>query len=137
MWRTLCATLQPTRGQAMVEVALAFPLLTLVALTLVQFALYVHAENVVIGAVQDGARVAANTDCTMSDGIADTRTILQAGLGATASSITVQGSDDGQEVTITATGGLPVILPGITGVTLPLKARASVSKEVFVVGPSG
>ena len=121
----------------MVEVALAFPFLVLVALGLVQFALYVHAENVVIGAVQDGARVAADSDQTVSDGIAHARTIVQAGLGATASSIAVQGSDDGQEVTISATGRLPTILPGGPSVSLPLKARASVSKERFVVGPGG
>lgn len=129
--------LQPRRGQAMVEVAVAFPLLVLVALALVQFALYVHAENVVLGAVQDGARVAANSDRNVSDGIADTRTILRAGLGAMASSIGVQGSDDGQDVTISATGGLPMILPGVASVRLPLKARASMSKETFVVGSGG
>src|SRR5262249_46309395 len=102
-----------TRGQAMVEAALAFPVLVLVALALVQFALYVHAQNVVVGAVQDGARVAAASDRTLSDGVADSQAILQAGLGARASSIAVQGSDDGQAVTILASGSLPVILPGV------------------------
>ena len=121
----------------MVETALAFPLLVLTALGLVQFALYVHAENVVTGAVQDGARVAASADRNVSNGTATTETILRAGLGERASAIAVQGSDDGTEVTITASGGLTTILPVGTNVTLPLKARASVSKESFVVGPGG
>lgn len=127
----------PSRGQVLVEVALAWPLLVLVALGLVQFALYVHAESVVLGAVQDGAREAANSDRNVADGIADTRTILWAGLGRTALSIVVRGNDDGQDVTITATGGLPMILPGVAGLRLPLQARASVSKESFVVGSGG
>ena len=47
------------RGQALVETAIAFPLLLIAALGLVQFALFYHAQNVVTGAVQEGARVAA------------------------------------------------------------------------------
>lgn len=121
----------------MVEAALVLPVLVLIGLGLVQFALYVHAQNVVVGAVQDGARVAAASDRTVSDGIVDSQAILRAGLGARASSIAVQGTDDGQTVTITASGSLPIILPGVAGVALPLKARASVSKENFVVGSNG
>ena len=44
------------RGSAMVESAITFPVLLMVGLGLVQFALFYHAENVVTGAVQDGAR---------------------------------------------------------------------------------
>jgi Flp pilus assembly protein TadG len=86
----------------MVELAIVFPLLVLAALALVQFALYVHAENVTIGAAQDGARVAAEVDRGVSDGVATTQSLLQAGLGAEASSVAVQGTDDGTAVTITA-----------------------------------
>ena len=126
-----------TRGQAMVELALAFPLLVLAALALVQFALYVHAENVTIGAAQDGARVAAEVDRGVSDGVATTQSLLQAGLGAEASFVAVQGTDDGTAVTITASGSLPLILPAVANASLPLHAQASVSKERFVVGPNG
>jgi Flp pilus assembly protein TadG len=121
----------------MVELAVVFPLLVLAALALVQFALYVHAENVTIGAAQDGARVAAEVDRGVSDGVATTQSLLQAGLGAEASSVAVQGTDDGTAVTITATGSLPLILPAVANASLPLHAQASVSKESFVVGPNG
>jgi Flp pilus assembly protein TadG len=120
----------------MIEFALAFPLLVLVALALVQLALYVHAENVVIGAAQDGARVAAEVDRGIPDGLATSRTLLQAGLGAEGSAVNVQGADNGSTVTITASGSLPVILPLVGGVSLPLHARATMSKEQFVVAPS-
>lgn len=126
-----------TSGQAMVETAVAFPLLIMVALGLIQFALFVHAENVVTGAVQDGARVAAETNRSLADGVGDTRTILQAGLGPTASRISVQGRNDGEMVTIVASGGLPTIIPWVANVTLPLYAQASMSKEGFRAGPNG
>lgn len=126
-----------TSGEAIAEAALVFPLLIMVALGLVQFTLFVHAENVVTGAVQDGARVAAEADRSLQDGVGDTQTILQAGLGPTASRITVQGSDDGEVVTIAASGGLPTIIPWVATVTLPLHAQASVSKEQFRAGPNG
>lgn len=126
-----------SRGVAMVEMALAFPLLVLVALALVQFALYAHTQNVVVGATQDGARVAANSDRSISDGIATTQALLQAGLGAGASSVTVQGSDNSTTVTIITTGSVPTILPLVGSWSLPVKAQASFSKESFVVGSGG
>lgn len=126
-----------TRGDSLIEFALVFPLLVLVALALVQLALYVHAENVVVGSVQDGARVAAASDRSVANGVTATRTLLRAGLGAEAAAVGVQGSDDGDTVTIEARGGLRVILPGVLGTTLPLAARARVSKERFVAGPRG
>ena len=75
------------RGQAMVETALAFPLLLLVAVGLMQFALFYHAQNVVVGAVQDGARVAAAEDRSVDEGLAHAQALLRAGLGPSASAV--------------------------------------------------
>lgn len=124
------------RGQAMVEMALVFPLLLIVAIGLVQFALYAHAENVVTGAAQDGARVAAEGDRTLADGVNHTRAVLQAGLGTTAADVTVAGSDGGDVVVIEVTGRLRAIIPWVADATLPLHARAIMSKERFRVGPA-
>lgn len=121
----------------MVETALVFPLLVLVALGLVQFAIFSHAENVVTGAVQDGARVAAASDRTVADGVADTQAILGAGLGPTAGTVAVTGSDDGSTVTVAAQGSLRLIIPWVGDATLPLQARATMSKEQFQAGPNG
>jgi hypothetical protein len=49
----------------------------------------------------------------------------------------VQGSDDGTKVTVTAAGTIPAILPLVGSWSLPVRARASFSKESFVVGPGG
>lgn len=125
------------RGQALVETAIAFPILLLVALALVQFALFYQAEGVVTGAVQDGARVAAAQDSTISDGVTRTQSLLQSGLGRSAGDVAVQGSDGGETVTVQAQGRLQLILPWLGGASLPLEARSTVSKERFRVGPTG
>lgn len=123
-------------GQAMVEAAVAFPLLLLVAIGLVQFALFVHAQTVVTGAVQDGARVAAAEDRTPADGVAHAQALLQAGLGRSASDVAVRAVEDSDVVVIEAQGRLRTIIPWVADASLPLGARAVMSKERFRVGPS-
>jgi Flp pilus assembly protein TadG len=120
-----------------VETAIAFPILLLVALALVQFALYYQAESVVTGAVQDGARVAAAEGSSVGSGVAHTEALLRAGLGRSAANVSVQGSDGGETVTVEAQGHLGLIVPWLGGTSLPLHARSTESKEKFRVGPTG
>ena len=123
-----------TAGQALVEVAVVLPLLLVVALGLVQFTLVVHAYNVVTGAAQDGARVAAAVDRTLEDGETHARQVLQAGLGHGAR-LSVRGVqrpvDDPDVVEIVAQAELQPVVPLGRGATIPLAARASVTKERF------
>ena len=125
------------KGQALVEAAIAFPILLLVALALVQFALYYQAESVVTGAAQDGARAAAAEGSSVGEGVAHTESLLHAGLGRSASEVSVQGSDGGETVTVEAQGQLHLIIPWLGGANLPLRARSTQSKEKFRVGPTG
>ena len=129
--------LRRERGQAVVEAAVAFPVLLMVALGLLQFALFYHAENVMIGAVQDGARVAASGDRTLADGVSITQGILRAGLGQSAAGVAVQGIDGGDAIAIEARGHLRMIIPWVADAALPLWARSVVSREHFRVGPGG
>lgn len=122
------------RGQALVESALAFSVLVVLALALVQLALYVHAENVAIGACQDGARVAAAADGTVGDGIVTARSLLQAGLGQEADDVMVRGSAGGDTVVVEARGQLSMILPWMGNPALPLQARAIAAKDRFDAG---
>jgi len=124
----------PERGQAMAETAIAFPLLLLVAVGLVQFALFTHAQHVVLGAVQEGARVAASGDRTIEDGAAYAQTVLQAGLGRSAAGVAVTAVDGGDAVTVEATGGLSLIIPWVADAAIPLHARAVMAKERFRPG---
>lgn len=121
-------------GQALVEVAVVFPLLLLVAIGLVQFALYMHAQNVVTGAVQDGARVAAEDGRSLSDGVTTAQALLQAGLGPEASGVTLHGQEDQNVVVLRAQGQLRTIIPWVADETLPLGARATMSREHFRPG---
>ncbi len=121
----------------MVEVAVAFPLLLMVALGLLQFALFYHAQNVVTGAVQDGARVAAAEDRTLEDGVVVARALLGAGLGQSAGRVTVRAIDRGDAIALEAQGSLRMIIPWVADATLPLWARSVVSKERFRVGQGG
>lgn len=123
-------------GQALVESAIAFSILVMIALMLVQLALYVHAENVAIGACQDGARVASAADGTVGDGIATAQALLQAGLGPTAGDVTVRGSAGSDTVTLEAQGQLRMLLPSVGNPALPLHARAIVAKNRFYAGDS-
>ncbi len=129
--------LRPEHGQSTVEVAVAFPLLLMAAIGLLQFALFYHAQNVVTGAVQEGARVAAAEDRTLADGIVRAEVLLRAGLGRSAGEIAVRGIDGGYAVAIEAEGQLRTIIPWVADATLPLWGRAVISKETFRVGPGG
>lgn len=122
-------------GQAMLEAAVVFPLLVLVAVALVQFALFYHARAVVTGAAQDGARVAAAVDATVADGVARSLTLLRAGLGPTAEKVEVQGADLGDAIVVRVEGRLPTIIPWVADASLPLSAQVVMSKERFRGGP--
>lgn len=120
------------RGQSMIEAAIAFPLLILAALALVQFALYIHARHVVTSAVQDGARAAAAAEGSPDRGQDRARQLIDAGLGRDASAVAVAASGDQRAVVVEARGELRPILPWIGG--LPLHARAVSQKEAFRAG---
>jgi Flp pilus assembly protein TadG len=125
-----------SRAAAATEAAIVFPVVLIAASGLMQFAIYRHATNVVVGAVQDGAEVAARADYTVQDGVNRTEELLQAGLGGLATDVTVEGIDGADEVGIQATGQLKLIIPWAGDATLPLAYRALESKEHFRVGPT-
>lgn len=124
------------RGQGMVEAAITFPLLLMTAIGLVQFALFAHAQNVVTGAVQDGARVAASEDRSLADGVTHTRALLEAGLGGSVDNVSINGTDRSDAVAVEAHGRLRLVIPWAANATLPLGARSVVSKERFRAGPN-
>ena len=123
-------------GQALVEAAVTFPLLLMSAFGLVQFALFAHAQTVVTGAVQDGARVAASEDRSLADGLARTRALLEAGLGRSVDGVSVSGSEGSEVVAVEAQGRLRLIIPWAADAALPLGARSVVIKERFRAGPN-
>ncbi len=126
----------PRPGQALLEAAFAFTLLLMVLVALVQFALYRYAQNVVMGAAQDGARVAAGEGASPGEGEERAWNLLIAGLGSSADSIEVRAWEDpqAQTVTVEARGRLRTMIPWVNDSTLPLLAEATMSKEQFRPG---
>ena len=109
----------------------------LVALGLLQFALYEHAQNVVLAAAEDGARVAAANSASERDGETRALQLLHAGLGTYAEAPSAvanflpAGANPPDTVRVTVTARLHAILPFLGNGSLPLSATASMSKEHF------
>lgn len=122
-------------GESMVEFALVLPVLLLVLVGVVQFALVHHAQNVVTTAAQEGAMLAAAEGGDAIDGEQRTRDVLGSGLGHAGESFDVATSDDGETVTVRTSGDYPLIFPWLGSRDIQLDATASVRKEGFRSGP--
>jgi hypothetical protein len=112
------------RGATAVEFAVVVWLFMLLFLGIVQFALWWHAQHVVLGAAQDGARVAAAEDGTPAAGQARALELLQAGLGQDARTATVQARRDDQVAEVTVTARLQPVLPFGLGIRLAATGRS-------------
>lgn len=127
--------LGPHDGATAVEAAFVLGVVLMVVFAILEFSLFWHAEHVVEGAVQDGARVASAEDGSLQDGVQRAQLLLRAGLGNAAGQVQVTGLDGGEKIAIEAQGqwsiGIPLALRG----SLPLQARAVMSKEHFRAGP--
>ncbi|MCA1648283.1 MAG: pilus assembly protein [Chloroflexi bacterium] len=117
------------RAQALVESALALPLLATLALGMLQVVLYVHARDVLIGAAQEGARLAAEDGRGLDEGYARARALIAAGLGSSVDSVQLAGGMDDELVAVRIDAGFRPILPLPLVQDLPITARrrASVS----------
>lgn len=119
----------------MVEFALSLPVLLLVLVGVVQFALVHHAQNVTTTAAQEGARLAAVEGGGAATGEARAREVLRSGLGRTAESFEVTASDTGETVVVDAVGNYPLIFPWLGSRTISIDASATMRKEGFRSGP--
>jgi hypothetical protein len=101
-----------------------------------QFALVVHAHQVVTAAAQEAARVAATEGRTPQEGQEYAAALLRAGLGANAApfAIAVAYEPPSGDTTIaTVRGALPLAVP-FPGGGVPLQATARVRTERFRPG---
>lgn len=133
--RRFRAAMQDEAGDSMVEFALVLPLLLLVLLAVVQFALVHHAQDVATVAGQEGARLAANEDGGPAEGDARAQEVLHSGLGRSADGFDVTASQDDDVVTVATQGSYPLILPWFGSPDIPVGATATMRKEGFRDGP--
>lgn len=111
------------------------PLLLMVLIGAVQFALVYHARTVAETAAIEGARVAASEGYTLTDGAVRTREVLEAGLGRTGSAFVVTAEQQGDVVITRATGAYPLFIPWVTNQAITVESVAEAWKEGFRNGP--
>jgi Flp pilus assembly protein TadG len=120
------------RGSATLELALVAPVLLLVVVGVLQFALWYHAREVALASAQDGARVASAENGTIGAGEQRTRTLLRAGLGDLAGDASVSGTLGRAQVAVEVTGSIRMLFPWPGGASLPIHVRAVAYRERFV-----
>jgi Flp pilus assembly protein TadG len=122
-------------GQSTVELALALPMLLVVLIGAVQFALVHHAENVADTATAEGARLAAGEGNSLLDGAVRTRSVLESGLGPTGAAFVVTAEDRGETVVAHASGEYRLFIPWVSNLAITIESSSEVRKEGFRSGP--
>ncbi|HEY2598776.1 MAG TPA: TadE/TadG family type IV pilus assembly protein, partial [Candidatus Dormibacteraeota bacterium] len=132
-----------TRGTALIEFALAWPIALLLALGSVETAVWGSEAYAARSAALAGARAAAATGGTPVLAVEVTRRILSPSLVGVSSSAWCPGgtqaapalwvcaTDLGDAVQVEVGGMVPAIVPLVGADGLPLHARVVVQKEVF------
>jgi Flp pilus assembly protein TadG len=118
-------------AQALVETALIFPLFVALSLGLLQVALYAHARDVLLGAAQEGVRLAAEDGRSLDDGLERVNDLTRAGLGSTVEPLRTQAHRDAEVVEITIDTRLSPVLPLPLRDGLPVHVRATMTRERF------
>jgi hypothetical protein len=123
----------PRRGaaQALVESALMLPLAIMLSLGLLQVVLYAHARDVLVSAVQEGARLAAEDGRGLAEGYARAQVLTTAGLGGSVELLDLDGSQDADLVALRVDARLRTILPLPLVESLPIHAEGRVARERF------
>lgn len=118
-------------AQVLVETALVLPVLLMVSLGVLQFALYAHARDVLAGAAQEGARLAAEDGRGLDEGFARARDLASAGLGDAIEPLEPRGERGDEVVRIALDTQLRPILPLPVEGGLPIHIEAAVARERF------
>lgn len=111
------------RGSAVVEFAMVAPLAIVVALAVAQAALFLYERNVVMGSLSEGARVAASTGRSVSDGQLAAGKLLRESLGArVAGAVVVRGAVENGLAVLRSDATLPSFVPGLPGLRIHMTA---------------
>jgi hypothetical protein len=106
-----------------VEFAMVAPLAIVVTLAVAQFALFLYERNVVMGSLSEGARVAASTGRSISDGQLAAARLLRESLGDRfARAVVVQGAVEDGLAVLRTDAALPSFVPGLSGLRIHMTA---------------
>jgi hypothetical protein len=124
----------PRRAQALASFAVTGVALVTIVVAIGNMALWLHAQNVVVGAAQEAAVVASRENGTPLDGQRTARALLVASLGPSAERVTTIDVQVGADVvTAEVRGSWPVVLVGPLA-SAPLHATATLARERFRPG---
>jgi Flp pilus assembly protein TadG len=130
----LAAVLRGDRGAVSVELVLATPLLLLLLLAIVQFALWSHATHIAQAAASQGLAAARVQDGSAAEGSAAAQRVLdQLGRGPLTNS-SVDTSGDAAVASVRVTGEASMVIPLLR---LPVHAEAVGPVERFVAQSYG
>jgi hypothetical protein len=121
----------------LVESALVFPLVITLSLAVLQVVLYAHARDVLVSAVQEGARLAAEDGRSLDEGYARAQVLVGAGLGTSVELVVLDGRVDDEFAVLRVDAHLRPVLPLPLVHDLPVQAEARVARERFRPGGGG
>ena len=106
----------------------------LLTLGVLQVVLYAHARDVLLSAVQEGARLAAEDGRGIDEGYARAAALVSAGLGASVEPVRLQASLDDESIVLRADTRLRPILPLPLVGDLPIHTEGRITRERFRPG---
>ena len=120
--------LRDDRGSATAELAVATPLLLLMLMLIVQFALWSHASHVAQAAAAQGLGAARTVQGAEADGTREASNLLAQLAGGPLADPLVETTRDATSVTVTVSGTVTPVVPFLV---LPVRAVAVGPVERF------
>ena len=124
------ALVRAERGAVSAELVIATPLLLLLIMGVIQFALWEHAEHVATAVAQQGVAVGRLQDETAAAGQQEAQGVLDQLGPSVLTGTTITATRTGAMTTVTVTGHAESIV-GLFA--LPVKATAAGATEIFTV----
>jgi Flp pilus assembly protein TadG len=116
------------RGDASIQMAIVFPFIILLTITVVQVSMWYYARSIALTAAREGVAAGRSYQASTSDGAARARETLSriAGDSLRGAGVSTGGSTAAQ-MQVTVTGTAPSMIPGISG--LHISQSASGARE--------
>jgi Flp pilus assembly protein TadG len=122
------------RGQAIAEFAVASVVLLGTIVAVIDLALWLHSQNVVLAASQEAAAVGSRGDGTSSVAEQAAWNVLRAGLGSSVTGVDSVTVTIDPETTTAEVSGTWYVAPLGALVPVPLHARTTMLRQVFRPG---
>lgn len=122
------------RGQAIAEFAIASVVLLWTFVGVIDLALWLYAQNVVISASQEGATVGSRADGSAAQAVQAAWRLLHAGLGLGLTQVDTVNVQIGADAVSAEVGGTFYVAPLGPLLPVPLHARTTMLREQFRPG---